>query len=286
MVRCYFCHKKFLTKKAYFIFNKEMGYNSFCSKACHYKSKLRGRSLICENPLCSKSFYRSPHSISAFNYCSRSCAAIINNQKYPKWPVRYCAVPGCKNPVKRTESKYCSTACGKKGRFKYTQEGIIGVIKKYSEKMDRIPTKRELTEVSHRAINLFGSWNSAIIAAGLEPNRSHDNRMYKRLFGKAKDGHSCDSVSEILIDNWLTENQISHARETKYPTTNHMADWSIEDGKIFIEYFGLAKDSPRYDRSIKTKIKICRKNNIKLIGIYPKHLYPKNKLDSHLLKLL
>lgn len=152
--------------------------------------------------------------------------------------------------------------------------------------MDRIPAKRELTEVSHRAINLFGSWNSAIIAAGLEPNRSHDNRMYKRLLGKAKDGHGCDSVSEILIDNWLRENKIKHSRNIPYPTTNHIADWTVDDGKVFIEYFGLAKDSPRYDRSIKEKVNLCRKNKIKLISIYPKDLYPNNRLDEVLNKFL
>ncbi len=130
------------------------------------------------------------------------------------------------------------------------------------------------------AIHKFGSWNNAVTAAGLEPHRSDDNRMYHRTKTKAQDGHVCDSVSGAIIDNWLTKNNISHVRDTKYPTTNHRADWSVKNGKVFIEYFGLAKDSPRYDRAVKEKIKLCRKNKIKLIGIYPKDLYPNNQLGK------
>lgn len=120
-VRCYFCHKQFLTKKAYFIFNKKIGYHSFCSRKCHYKSKLRGRILTCENPVCNKKFYRAPNDILSNNYCSQSCAAIVNNQKYPKYPLRYCAYRECKNLVKRS-SPYCSPECGKLSKFKYTKK--------------------------------------------------------------------------------------------------------------------------------------------------------------------
>ena len=107
--------------------------------------------------------------------------------------------------------------------------------------------------------------------------------MYRRTRTKARDGHVCDSVSEALIDNWLHQHKISHARDAKYPTTKHRADWSIQDGKVFIEYFGLAKDSPRYDREVKIKKNLCRKNKIKLIEIYPSDLYPKVSLEHKLL---
>ena len=177
---------------------------------------------------------------------------------------------------------YCSVNCSKLSRFKYSEEEIIQSIREYYEKENRIPPKRDLTQTSHRAINIFGSWNNAITKAGLIPNRSHDNKMYKRTMGMASDGHKCDSASEIIIDDWLTRNDIPHNRNQKYPTSNHKSDWSVQDGKIFIEYFGLAKDSPRYDRSIKYKKGICRKFGIKLIDIYPADLYPMTSLDSKL----
>ncbi len=74
---------------------------------------------------------------------------------------------------------------------------------------------------------------------------------------------------------WLTENKISHEKDAPYPTTKHKADWSIGSKKIFIEYFGLAEDSPRYDRSITKKRTLCHKHKIKLIEIYSQDLYPK-----------
>ena len=132
---------------------------------------------------------------------------------------------------------------------------------------------------------MFGSWNNAITTAGLKPHRSDDNRMYRRTRTKARDGHICDSVSEALIDNWLAKHNIYHTRDAKYPTTNHKADWAIGNGKIFVEYFGLAKDSPRYDREVKIKKNLCLKNKIKLVEIYPSDLYPIVALESKLLNL-
>lgn len=277
-VICYFCHKQFLTKKAYFIFNKKVGYHSFCSKKCQYKSQLRGRILTCENFACNKKFYRAPNNILSSNYCSRSCAATINNQKYPKWPIKYCKK--CQKPFRREGSSYCSIKCGKLGRFKYTKEEIIKAVQDHHKNTGRVPAKREISDVSEKATHIFGSWNNTIIAAGLTPNRSHDNRMYRRLCGKAADGHKCDSVSEILIDNWFHKNKIKHLRYIPYPDTNHIADWSLNNGEIFVEYFGLANDNPRYAHAIREKKTLCKNNKIKLISIYPSDLYPKIKIAN------
>ena len=181
--------------------------------------------------------------------------------------------------VKRVGSPFCSIKCGKLSKFKYTKEEHVA-------KTNRVPPKREVPEISHKAIHLFGSWNNALTIAGLIPNRSHNNRMYKRLNGKAADGHLCDSVSEILIDNWLHKNKVKHSRNVPYPKTNHVADWAVNNDKVFVEYFGLANDSPRYDRTIKEKKLLCRNNRIKLIEIYPKDLYPKNLLDKRLFPVL
>jgi len=108
--------------------------------------------------------------------------------------------------------------------------------------------------------------------------------MYKRRNTVALDGHRCDSVSEALVDNWLTERKIRHERNVPNPGTGHKADWSIE-GNIFVEYFGLAHDNPRYDRSIRKKRKLCKKYNIRLIEIYAKDIYPVIKLHGKLSKV-
>lgn len=233
-----------------------------------------------------------PNDISLFNYCSKSCAAIVNNRKYPKWPKRFCLK--CRREFKNRESKYCSSECGRSALYnnrghiatKYIREEVQKAIKELAKNLHRTPSRRELGKMSHAAIRIFGSWNNAITAVNLQPHRSHDHQMYRRMKTKAHDGHVCDSISEAIIDNWLAEHNISHSRDAKYPTTNHKADWALQDKKTFIEYFGLAQDSPRYDRAVKEKIKLCRKNKIRLIGIYPKDLYPNNQLNKILSRLI
>lgn len=287
-VVCSVCSKEFLKPLYHINQNLKLGHNFYCSKKCLSQYSKRGRILNCENPVCNEEFYRAPKDVMPHNFCSSSCAATVNNQRYPKWPKRYCAI--CKKEFKNRESKYCSSKCGwtafKKHREpKYNSTELQAIIKTLAKELGRCPSRRELGNMSHMAIREFGSWNNAVLASRLEPHRSDDNRMYRRTRTKARDGHVCDSVSEALVDNWLHKNKIKHSRNTKYPTTNHKADWSIKGGKIFIEYFGLAKDSPRYDREIKLKKRLCKKNGIKLVEIYPKDLYPTNLLDKTLHKL-
>lgn len=284
-VRCSNCKKRFYKYRWHVEENLKLGHNFFCSLKCQSEHRRTGKWFICGNDLCKKKFYRERHAILKYNYCSQSCAAIVNNQKYPKWPKRYCA--GCGQEFKNRDSNYCSIRCGRLAihnyrstQSKYTREQIISAIKDFYQQHQRTPAKREILEVVGCATHKFGSWTATIQVAGLTPNRSHDNRMYKRIKAKAEDGHICDSISEALIDNWLTRNKIPHERDVPYPNTNHKADWAVKNNKIFIEYFGLAKDSPRYDRSIRKKKKLCEKFEIKLIEIYPKDIYPNFNIEN------
>ena len=165
-------------------------------------------------------------------------------------------------------------------RKKYTLSELIEKLKHVNSVLGRVPAKREVKGLADACINAFGAWNKAILAAGLSPNRSHNQRMYKRVNTKAKDGHLCDSISEAIIDNWLTDSDIGHTRDVLYPTTHHRADWSI--GGTFVEYFGLAHDSPRYDRAVSRKRALCYQHHIRLIEIYPEDIYPNIILGNKL----
>ncbi len=173
--------------------------------------------------------------------------------------------------------------CRIEAKYKSSQE-LIEIIKQAVQKFKRVPARREMEKTASSCKNVFGSWNNAVIAAGLQPNRSHSQRMYKRINTIASDGHICDSISEAIIDNWLTKNNISHERNVSYPETNHKADWGIRfrEKYIFVEYFGLAGDSPRYDRAIRKKRKLCQKHNLTLVAIYPQDIYPKKYLNIKL----
>lgn len=103
--------------------------------------------------------------------------------------------------------------------------------------------------------------------------------MYRRRKCFAQDGHICNSVSELIIDNWLYKHNIVHKKEVSYPKGKFTADWSLTEN-TFIEYFGLANDSKRYDKEVKKKQQICKTSGVTLIEIYSKDLFPKNRLEE------
>lgn len=287
-VICAFCKKQFFRPIGRFNESKKFGWNQYCSKECLFKRLTKKKILFCER--CGKQVYRSPHAISPHNYCSASCAIIVNNRNDPKRRPQHKTCQRCgKSFLKGTGNvRFCSMTCRGGTRPGYTKDDVLRIIKSKTNQLGRVPVRREIQGVINACQRLFGSWNKALVAAGFSPHRSDSQRMYKRIKTKAKDGHSCDSVSEAIIDNWLFSHQINHQRNACYPTTNHKADWStcLNGKRIFIEYFGLANDSHRYDRAINWKKKLCKDNDISLIEIYPQNLYPKNCLMDKLKLLL
>lgn len=276
LVVCSYCSKHFLKDNRHINENIKLKHNFYCSSKCQYSFKNKQVELTCENPICNNTFKRSPNHKSFRNFCSNKCAMKIigpeNGLKHKKY--HYCQY--CGNN-RSSGTKYCSMKCWGKDH-EISKEKLINEIIKLFHKIDRTPTKRECTYWSS-ARKHFGSWNNALIAAGLIPHRSLNQKMYKRRKCFAKDGHICDSVSELLVDNWLYSQSIAHQKEVPYPKGKFMADWALSSN-IFVEYFGLANDSRRYDEEIKKKQQICRDSGIILIEIYSKHLFPKNKLEQ------
>jgi len=284
-IKCAFCEKEFSRSKGRFNEAKKFRWKQYCSWKCLSRDKIKRKVLYCEN--CGKRFERTLCGISPHNYCSQSCAAKINNKRYPKRKMvelRACVKCGKQFKKSKGNLKYCSMKCRREVEQRHTPQQLIEIIKGAAQELKRVPAKRELKKIVDTCVKFFGSWNNAVIAAGFQPNRSHSQRMFKRTNTVAVDGHLCDSVSEALIDNWLTENSISHKKDASYPETNHKTDWLISSmgQKIFIEYFGLANDSPRYDCTVRKKKELCRRHNLTLIAIYPRDIYPKERLDNKL----
>ncbi len=280
-VFCKTCKRLILRLRGRVNENKKLGHNFYCSKLCEYKSKTKKRILVCGNALCERVFKRSQGYVSTHNYCSQSCAATVNNKKFPKrGPVfKVCANRTCENQVKNSRV-YCSQSCLDVVKQKYTPQNVIDAIRLTARELRRVPSRREMKRVVDACIRFFGSWNKAVAVAGFQPNRSHNQRMYRRSITKAFDGHLCDSISEAIIDNWFTVNKVLHKREVAYPGTNHKADWGLKENEVFVEYFGLAKDCRRYDLTIEEKRGLCRRHNIRLVEIYPSDLYPNIRLDE------
>jgi len=292
-VKCAFCGKEYFRQAGRVNEAKKFGWNQYCSHECQNKARTTRIEKVCGNPDCnnivSRALNQFKQSKSGLIFCSQSCAAIFNNKKCLKGhakikpKLKTCVQCGKQFRKSTGNKKYYSIECRRQVEW-YSPEKLLNIIRTTIRKLGRIPARREMRGIDSACRRIFGSWNNAIKATGFQPNRSHNQRMYKCVNAKADDGHMCDSVSELLIDNWFTKNKIPHERNASYPKTNHRADWaiSIKSQKVFIEYFGLAKDSPRYDRSIIKKKALCCRHKIKLIEVYPWDLYPKINLDTKL----
>lgn len=276
-VNCFFCKKTFNRPSGRINEAVKFNWKQFCASKCLYASRSQSVTLDCERSGCRKKFSRSPAEISSHNYCSHSCAAIVSNKLHPRSPgvVKICATCG-KNFKSR--KKYCSTVCQHKGQ-EIPGPQIIRWIKNFYKGNGRIPLKNEYSHV-HAARGRFGTWNKAIIAAGFDPNPVMFAKKYI-----AKDGHRCDSLAERIIDDWLSRRNIKHERSVPYPGNDGFtADFVV--GSFWIEFFGLHGEHKRYDQLMKKKLRVVKRNGLKLISIFPKHLFPKGDLDNTLNALL
>lgn len=131
----------------------------------------------------------------------------------------------------------------------------------------------------------FGSWFTALAGTGALPNGVLATARGIRCL--AKDGHTCHSLDEQRIDDWLYVHDLDHEREPNYPqhpsfnpAGKRRADWKVRE--TFIEYFGLIGD-PEYEKKMDEKILLAQESNIPLIAIYPADI---EKLDERVGSLL
>lgn len=270
--RCASCGKQFSKELKRVNEAKKFGWKYYCSLKCQSLAKNKQKIFKCGNPSCGKVFKRPLKEIppSGVCFCSRSCAAAVNNQKSPKRRPKIKKCPACGNQFSGRR-KYCSRACQVKLQ-KITEQEIITEIKEFYKNNGRIPLKREYLHAK-AARARFGSWNKAIKAAGFGTNPI--------MFAKkhiAFDGHKCDSFAEFIIDNWFSQNKISHQIHVSYPNSPMSADFLI--GNVRIEFVGLEGEVKKYDQLLKRKRALIKRQNLKVIEIYPKDLFPKNKLSK------
>jgi hypothetical protein len=117
----------------------------------------------------------------------------------------------------------------------------------------------------------FGSWFLALAETGALPKGVLATARGVRCL--AKDGHTCHSLDEQRIDDWLYDNGLEHAREPVYPqhpslnpTGKRRADWKVRE--TYIEYFGLVGNS-EYGKKMDEKILLAQEFDISIMAIYP-----------------
>lgn len=215
------------------------------------------------------------------HYCSHKCAVRVSNAKRTAMlPIRFCAEYKCGKQIHHSK-KYCSlshAAQQRKISENQYKENIILKIKTFFDTQGRIPLKREMYGLYKEAWKLFGTWNKAIVAAGLTPNPVMFAKKYI-----ANDGHRCDSMAEKIIDDWLFLKKIEHKRNVPYPTGKYTADFFVKNK--FIEFFGLTGELKEYDINTRKKELLAEKHKLQLIKIYPQDLFPRSKLEKILEKV-
>lgn len=254
---------------------KKFGWKTFCSVRCQGDSRSTQKFLRCANKECGNRFFRSEREVRKMNavYCSRSCAVSVNNSRHPKRK-KQIIENTCGNCGKTFLKKglFCSIKCKFKGQI-IKEDEITGAIKDFYYNNGRIPFKKEFNSYN-AARNRFGSWNKAVEAAGFTPNPVMFANKHI-----AKDGHKCDSLAEKIVDDWLNDRDIAHKRSVQYEyNPNFTCDFVVDD--YFIEFFGLENEHKRYSEIVKRKRVLAKKYNLNLIELSPRHLLPKNKLDS------
>lgn len=261
---CSWCGAQYLKDNRHINENKKLGNKFYCSPQCQYSARRKQQVLICSNEKCGKEFSRQISDIIENNYCSRSCAAIINSKKFPKRISRIinCYSCGSKRVFRR---KYCSHLC-KLNALNLSKDSVLERIKKFYYQHSRIPFKKDLWGIYKPARKHFGTWNKAIELAGFKPNPVlFANRQV------AKDGHICDSIAERIIDDYLYRHGIVHERNAIYPEGKYTADFKVQD--YIIEYFGLSGEYKKYDDIKMKKQAIVKQYRLKLIEIYPEDFY-------------
>jgi len=273
-IKCTFCKKVLFRTKGRINEAKKFHWKPYCSLKCQGSTRKKSKkiTLKCQNPTCNKIFEGPRYEISdpKIHFCSRSCANTTIGAR--RREIKICAF--CERKFWGDKKVYCSALCHLKASRipKITREDIVNKIKEFTKKERRIPFKEEFPHYN-TAQERFGSWNKAIEAAGFEPNPVKFSKKFI-----AADGHRCDSLAEKIIDDWLYSRNIKHERSIPYPGKHYTADFQIK-GK-FVEFFGLNGEIVEYDKNIKIKEGLAKKHKIDLVKIYPKDLFPINRLAA------
>ena len=131
----------------------------------------------------------------------------------------------------------------------------------------------------------FRSWFRALIVSGILPSGAR--KMSRGTMVLSKDGHTCFSMGEKSIDDWLHQHKIKHKKEVHYPSDPFFnprgwlrTDWLIKN--TYIEFVGL-KGEDDYDKKMLLKHELADKKKLQLLEITSHDLVNLNQKLSFLL---
>jgi len=160
------------------------------------------------------------------------------------------------------------------------KEILLNKLKEFALELERTPFSYDITNCKdmpgilsyHR---YFGSYTEACRLAGLELNYNIYGEKINVLYSKNND--ICYSNGELLITNYMIDNNIEYEKEKLYKYVindiqcgEKRTDWVVNNN-IIVEYFGMP-EKDFYRKKMNVKIKLCKNNNVLLIDIYEKDL--------------
>ena len=117
-------------------------------------------------------------------------------------------------------------------------------------------------------------------------NRSIKDKSSFGIMSKTKKGEMVRSKSEKIIADWLTKNKIEYEYEKTITLSNNqkiLSDFFLPKEEIYIEYWGMSSLNNETGESYRErkweKQNLYKMDNIKLIELYPHHIY---ELDTYL----
>lgn len=312
-LKCEYCGKIFQKRKKDIIDSKRENSHvqvNFCSTKCLMLFK--GKRIKTTCGWCGKEIEKTLHELKGLKYktvfCSDSCSAkYINRIEDRKIKMsKLFTIHGeisCEHCEKQFKKKhknqrFCSIKCYKEYMHEHKKPKIskpknlnvhkpkisrpkISKTKEWCAETVKnlrmngvIPTVRTVPALTHASKNLFGGWNKMMIELGYTDIFVGPKRKLK-----SKDGHHCDSTSEVLIDNFLFENSIQHERSKLYPNSKKNCDFYLNEFNVWLEFAGLY-GYDYYDKTMKEKEEIAKNSNLNLIIITKQELYKKGSKNA------
>ncbi len=173
----------------------------------------------------------------------------------------------------------------RKGWIPTSQGQLLGAIRRDHEKT-RIPfVLWPAAIVENRVLlNTINDFNGGSThTSNAAPAQPSDFRSKFPAKHRAIDGHLVRSRAELLIDNWLYMSGIVHAYERQLPIEEDAyCDFYIPNGKVYIEYWGLERDT-QYRARMNSKREVYQKHDLDLIELTDEHI---RNVDDSLPKML
>ena len=162
----------------------------------------------------------------------------------------------------------------------FNEEKYFIFIKKFNEEYNKLSKTRDVDPLWNKKhsnfkenfnrllINLLNELNSHLVKQK-SCNLSNDYRKNYEAEFRTSDGHYVRSQAEMLIDNWLYENNILHEYEKSViiDGIELHPDFYLKSINTYIEYFGF--NNEHYKQQSENKKELYKENNLNCIFLYP-----------------